>query len=134
MGEHQHRLNRQGTVGGGAGQDAEGERVRRERGIGQEVFVGGVETDVGDEAEVVVPLTGDPDELADADVFDGLVAVEAGAQAVDERALDDQPESVVSPEEAPPPAPSPLRWRGGAGMSVHQHQSTSARRIAVRRG
>ena len=114
----------------------QGERVGGEGRIGQEVAAGGVEADVGDEAEVVVALAGDADELADADVLDGLVAVEAGAQAVDERALDDQPESVVSHsaltlpwESLDPHGPSLSQRERGAS-----NQSTSARRIAVRRG
>ena len=87
-----------------------------------------------------MPLAGDADELADADVFDGLVAVEAGAQAIDERALDDQPEPVVSHQSltrphSPAPLPIASDDEGDVGQPTEgRFQSTSARRIAVRRG
>ena len=52
-------------------------------------------------------VAGDANELADADILDRPLVVQAGAQAVDERPFDDHPQPVSVHVEAAPSIPIP---------------------------
>ena len=96
VGQHQLGFELDQRVGGGAAEHLAQEdvdRARIARRIAQHVGVGRVELDVGDQAEVLVLLADDLDELAQAHVLDRDGRVEARRQALGHRARHQQAEA-----------------------------------------
>ena len=95
IGQHQLGLELDQRVGGRAAEHLAQEHVDVAgiaRRVAQHVGVGRVELDVGDQAEVLVLLADDLDELAQPHVLDRHGRVEARRQALGDRAGDSRPE------------------------------------------
>ncbi len=114
-GEHQHRLDLDRAVRGGAGQDRPQEAVVRRRRAGLDLVARRGELDVGDQAEEVVLLPSYAHEAPDPHVLDRRDGLQPRQQPLDQRPLDNQPQPLLVHQ---PPALS----------------HASALRIALRRG